>query len=70
MATPAPTTNPPPVSQKGIEGVGIVARFGANFDTITVGSTTYAASAAAVTIDDQPAMLADLNVGNVVAVTA
>lgn len=71
--TPTPPTStapPPPVSQKGIEGVGVVARFGANFDSITVGDTTYAASAASVTIDDLPAVLSDLRVGNVVAVTA
>ena len=69
-ATPTPTPTPPPVSQKGIEGVGIVSRFGANFDSVTVGSSTYATAGAVVRVDDQPAMVSDLNVGNVVRIEA
>lgn len=68
---PVPTPVPPPtVAQKGIEGVGILSRFSAGFMSVTVGGTTYDATTANVTIDDLPAMVSDLSVGNIVRVTA
>ncbi|MFK8016417.1 MAG: DUF5666 domain-containing protein [Gammaproteobacteria bacterium] len=68
----APLAPPPPVAQKGIEGGGIVSRFGANFSSVTVGDTTYDTTSASlvVTVDDQVATLMDINLGNIVRVTA
>ncbi|MEL7239666.1 MAG: DUF5666 domain-containing protein, partial [Planctomycetota bacterium] len=48
----------------------MVSQFGSGFQSITVGSTTYDTTSATVTVDNQPAMLSDLDVGNVVRVTA
>ncbi|MFK7886424.1 MAG: DUF5666 domain-containing protein [Gammaproteobacteria bacterium] len=64
--------SPPPIAQKGIEGVGVVSRLGSNLESITVSDVTYdtTSSALTITIDNQPATLADLNVGNVVRVAA
>jgi len=38
---PPPVNNPPPVVQKGIEGGGIVNRFGASFSSVTVSDVTF-----------------------------
>lgn len=69
---PDPVPPAPPETQKGIEGVGIVSKFGANLQSITVSDVTYDATSNAleVTVDDTRAMLSDLSIGNVVRVTA
>lgn len=66
-----PPPSPPPTTS-GITGSGLITKFGANFSTITVAGQSFNTTDGAleVTIDDQPATVSDLRVGNVVSVRA
>lgn len=71
VAPPPPPPPPPTAQQKGIEGGGVIRRFGTGFSTVTVSDQVFATNAqTTVTIDDQPATVDQLAVGNVVRVVA